>query len=372
VDLIALALPVFLLLIGTEYVVGRRRGRRVFRHHDFIADIALGALQIIVTVVGAAALAGLYLVVFQQRLFTLPETWWVAVAAFVGVDFLYYWFHRASHRVMLLWAAHAPHHSSEDFNFAVALRQGPLQPLVSQLFYLPLAVVGVPYPLFVTMATVSLLYQFFIHTEQVRTLGPLELVLNTPAHHRVHHGCNAAYIDKNHGGIFIVWDRLFGTFANETTPAVYGTVTPAQTWNPLRAVWLPFADIVAKWRYADSIVDIVRAVFGPPEWLPARMPHGPLVDEQRARFSGGTSRLWWPTLQFVVVLAGSVAYLVGGRHLPASLQVAAAVWLTWSYGSIGGLLDERPWATASEVARLVVLAAGVVAIAGDAVVRGAS
>ncbi len=352
-DLIALALPVFLALIGTEYVVGRRRGRQVFHHHDFMADISLGALQVIVTVVGAAALAGLYLMVFEHRLTTLPNTWWVFVFAFVGVDFFYYWFHRGSHRVMLFWAAHAPHHSSEDFNFAVALRQGPLQPLVSQLFYLPLALVGVPHPLFVTMATISLLYQFFIHTELVDKLGPLEWVLNTPSHHRVHHGCNAAYIDKNHGGIFIVWDRLFGTFVEETSPAVYGTVTPARTWNPLRAVWLPFADIVTKWRYADSIVDVVRAVFGPPEWLPKRMPAGPAVDDHRERFAAGASALWWPTLQFVVVLVCSVAYLVGGRHLSTGQQVVVAVWLAVSYGSIGGLLDGKPWARATEVVRLV-------------------
>ncbi|HEY1101257.1 MAG TPA: sterol desaturase family protein, partial [Myxococcota bacterium] len=231
-DLVPFAIPFFLLLMGVELVVGWRRGREVFRHHDVLTDLSLGTLQVIFTVVAAVLVSGLYLWLLQFRLFDLdPTSWWVVLFAFVAVDFLYYWFHRASHRSMIFWATHAPHHSSEDYNLAVALRQGPVQPLASQLFYLPLALLGVPFPLFVTMKSINLIYQFWIHTELVDRIGVLERVLNTPSHHRVHHGANGSYIDKNHGGILIIWDRMFGTFVPETTPAVYGTVTPARTWN---------------------------------------------------------------------------------------------------------------------------------------------
>jgi len=358
VDLITYAIPFFLLLMGVEMLVGRRRGRTVFRHHDVLTNLSLGTMQVIVTVVGAVLISGLYLLLFEHRLFELDATaWWVVLLAFIGVDFFYYWFHRASHRVMIFWATHAPHHSSEDYNLAVALRQGPLQPLASQFFYLPLALIGVPFPLFATMTAISLLYQFWIHTELVDRLGPLELVLNTPSHHRVHHGCNGAYIDKNHGGILIIWDRLFGTFVGEDAPAVYGTVSPAGTWNPIRAAWLPWVDIGTKLKHSRGAVDVVRAFFGPPEWLPAGMAAGEPITAARDKFDrrSSTTAARWAVAMFAVCLGLSGAYIFAAPSLSVLASVVAAGWLTLSYGSIGAVLDGRGWARHTEVLRLVAL-----------------
>ena len=359
VDIITYAIPFFLLLMGVELLVGRRRGRTVFRHHDVLTNLSLGTLQILVTVVGAVLISSLYLLLFEHRLFELSATsWWVIVFAFFGVDFFYYWFHRASHRVMIFWATHAPHHSSEDYNLAVALRQGPLQPLASQFFYLPLALIGVPFPLFATMTAISLLYQFWIHTELIDKLGPLELILNTPSHHRVHHGCNGTYIDKNHGGILIIWDRMFGTFVGEEAPAVYGTVSPAGTWNPLRATWLPWVDIGTKLKHSRGPVDVVRAFFGPPEWLPAGMVAGAPIAAARAKFDGRatTKGARWAVTMFAMTLVMSVTYLVAAPLLTTWASVVAATWLMLSFGSIGALLDGRAWAKHTEVVRLVALA----------------
>lgn len=354
-DLITAAIPFFFLLMGVEYVVGRLRGRRVYRAPDVINDLSLGVLQVLFTVVGAGLLAGLYLWAFEHRVVTLPSTWWTWLLAFVGVDFLYYWFHRASHRVMLAWATHAPHHSSEDYNLAVALRQGPLQPLCSTLFYLPLAVIGVPFEIFATIGAVNTLYQFWIHTELIDRLGPLEWVINTPSHHRVHHGCNGRYLDKNHGGILIVWDRLFGTFVDEVDTPIYGTVTPSATWNPLLAWWQPFGDIVKKIGHADGIGDVGRALFAPPEWLPSGMVAAPAVTGPRAKFDVRPPPrvLLYGALQFVVVLALSVVYLLSAPALDATALWVVAGWLTISYGSVGGIIDQRPWAKHLEVLRLV-------------------
>jgi alkylglycerol monooxygenase len=341
VDLITAAIPFFFVLMGVEALVGRARGRRVFRAPDVLTDLALGVLQVLVTVLAAGLLSGLYLFAWEYRLWTAPSSPWTWVLAFVGVDFLYYWFHRASHRSMLAWATHAPHHSSEDYNFAVALRQGPLQPLCSQLFYLPLALVGVPFEVFAGLAAINLLYQFWIHTELVGKLGPIEWIFNTPSHHRVHHGCNTRYLDRNHGGIFIIWDRLFGTFVEEEDTPIYGTVKPAATWNPLLAWWLPFGDIVAKLRHGHGVVDVARALFAPPEWLPAGMAAAPAVTGPRPKFderpSSGVVR--YAIGSFVVVLLLGVTFLLLSPKLEVGLRWVAVGWLALSFGNLGALLD---------------------------------
>ncbi len=352
-----MAIPFFFLLMGVELVVGKLRGRRIFRGPDVINNLSLGTLQVIFTVVAAGLLSAMYVFFYERRVATLPDAWWVWPLAFVGVDFCYYWFHRASHRVMIAWATHAPHHSSEDYNLAVALRQGPIQPLCSRFFYLPLALVGVKYEMFAVLVSVNTLYQFWIHTELIDRLGPLEWIINTPSHHRVHHGCNGRYLDKNHGGILIVFDRLFGSFVDERDTPIYGTVKPAGTWNPLVASWLPFADIVAKLRASRSLGDIWRSVWAPPEWLPAAMTAAPPVTGARAKFDARPSRgaMIYASLQFVVVLGASVVYLVAAPTLRFEETTVVALWLTASYGGVGGVLDGRAWAPAVEVLRLLAL-----------------
>jgi sterol desaturase/sphingolipid hydroxylase (fatty acid hydroxylase superfamily) len=365
VDLITLAIPFFFLSMGVELVVGALRGRRVFRGADVANCLALGTLQTVFAVVAGGLLSFLYLKTYEHRLFDLPkDSAWVFFFAFVGVDFCYYWFHRVSHRSMLAWATHAPHHSSEDYNLAVALRQGPLQPLCSRFFYLPLALVGVPYEMFALMVSINTLYQFWIHTELIGTLGPIEWIFNTPSHHRVHHGCNGRYLDKNHAGIFIVWDRLFGSFVEEdrSDPPIYGTVKPTTTWNPLLATWTPFSDLGRKYAAAMTLGDKLRAFLAPPEWLPPGMLSAPQVTGARPKHQATTSKAVarYVAVSFVVVLGASVAYLFGAGGLSTQASLAAALWLAWSYGSLGALLDDSPWGKPSEVARLVV---GVPAVA---------
>lgn len=359
-DIITPAIPFFFLLMGLELLVGRARGRRIFHGEDVATCLALGTLQTLFTVVAAGVLMFMYQAVFEHRLIDLPDSAWVWVFGFIGVDFFYYWFHRVSHRSMWAWATHAPHHSSEDYNLAVALRQGPIQPLASRLFYLPLALVGVPYSIFALMVSVNTLYQFWIHTELIGKLGPLEWIFNTPSHHRVHHGCNGRYLDRNHAGIFIIWDRLFGTFVregdDEAHKPIYGTVKPLTTWNPLLASLAPFVDLKNKVVASSGIADVVRAVFGPPEWMPLGVVAAPAVQGPRTKFSTSTppAVARYVGVSFVVVLLSSVVYLVFAARLTPAGSLAAAAWLTWSFGSLGALLDRSPLGWGSELARLVV------------------
>jgi alkylglycerol monooxygenase len=359
-NLIVLAIPLFFISMAAESAIAAHRRRPLYRGADVVASLALGTLQTLVGVVAAGVLVAMYATAYKYRLWTLPTgNPAVFVAAFIAVDFIYYWFHRCGHRVMLAWAVHAPHHSSDDYNLAVALRQGPLQPLLSRLFYLPLALLGLDLDSFALLASLNTIGQFWIHTQLVRRLGPLEWVLNTPSHHRVHHGCNSRYLDKNHAGIFIVWDRLFGTFVEEddAEPPVFGTVTPAQTWNPLRLAWIPLGELWGKLRAAQGISDVAFAFFGPPEWRPATMAKAGAVGSPRAPFRSvvGWPRAAYAGVQFALVLGLSVWFLREATQFPVTVSAGIALWLAWSLGSVGAVLDRSRLAFASEVARHVMV-----------------
>jgi sterol desaturase/sphingolipid hydroxylase (fatty acid hydroxylase superfamily) len=187
-------------------------------------------------------------------------------AAFVVEDFTYYWFHRCSHDVRILWAAHVNHHSSESYNLSTALRQSWTTPFTTLLFYWPLPLLGFhPYMIFIATSA-SLLYQFWIHTECIDRLGPFERVFNTPSHHRVHHGSNLEYLDRNHGGILILWDRWFGTFEPEVATVKYGLTKNIDSFNPLRIAFHEFAAIARDVRAASDWRARFGYVFGPPGW----------------------------------------------------------------------------------------------------------
>jgi sterol desaturase/sphingolipid hydroxylase (fatty acid hydroxylase superfamily) len=214
-DPIALAVPFFFLLIGLELLVARARRQRVYRFTDSFADLGCGVAQRVVLLLFEASLLAVYALLYEHgRLVTFaPGSPWPCVIAIVGVDLGYYWWHRLSHEVNFLWAVHAVHHQSEDYNLAVALRQAVLSPITVMPFYLPLAVLGVPVLVYFIVVALSTLYQFWIHTELVGRMGVLEHLVNTPSLHRVHHGVNPEYLDKNYAATFICWDQLFGPFA---------------------------------------------------------------------------------------------------------------------------------------------------------------
>jgi hypothetical protein len=268
----------------------------------------------------------------------------------VGVDFLYYWFHRFGHEVNAGWAAHVVHHQSEEYNLTVALRQGAFQQLFSWVFYLPLALLGFPPLVFLTCSALNTLYQFWIHTRLVGRLGPLEWVMNTPSHHRVHHGRNPKYIDRNHAGVFIVWDRLFGTFKQEDEEPVYGITTPLRSFDPLRAHfqhWLALARMAARTpRWLDRLKVFVK----PPGWRPAELggfETPPEVDRASyERFSvpvtGKTKA--YVFVQFVALNLFVAWYLQGQAGLPGALRVGFGAAIVLSVVSLASLLDGRRWA----------------------------
>jgi sterol desaturase/sphingolipid hydroxylase (fatty acid hydroxylase superfamily) len=271
-DLTILAIPAFLGLLALEVVVSRRRGRPVHEGTDSAASLAMGVGSLVVGAGWKVVELAVYFALYRHALFDLGHGPWVVVAAVVADDFAYYWFHRLHHEVRLLWASHVPHHSSQRYNLATALRQS-WTPMTTLPFYAPLAWLGFNPLLLFTVHGANLLYQFWIHTELLDRLGPLEWVLNTPSHHRVHHGANPRYLDRNYGGIFIVWDRLFGTFEPEAEPVRYGLTKNLASRNPL---------VIAFHEWWGVLRDALRpAPFGvwwrrllaPPGWSPDGTSH---------------------------------------------------------------------------------------------------
>jgi sterol desaturase/sphingolipid hydroxylase (fatty acid hydroxylase superfamily) len=362
---IVLAIPVFFLLIGIEVLAARLLERDYYRLNDSIADLSCGILQQLFEVFAKGLIFGGYVWVYESHRFaTLPSgSALVWVAGFLGVDFLYYWFHRTSHEVSAVWATHVVHHQSEEYNLAVALRQGSFQSSMSWVFYLPLALAGLPPLVFLTLSSINTLYQFWIHTRLIGRLGPLEAVFNTPSHHRVHHGRDPKYIDRNHGGTLIVWDRLFGTFQAEEEEPVYGITRPLASWNPVWANFHVWAELLELARRARRWRDRLRVFVARPGWRPDDLGgyQGPREVDRAAH------RKWdvpvtpglkaYTFVHFVPVLGAAAALLFLQADLSRPLLTAGAAWCALSLVSLAALHERRARAFALEAARLALACA---------------
>jgi len=276
-DLTLYAIPAFVVLMLVEAGLDRQRRRdtvptgaatRGYEPRDTAASLAMGLGNRIIMVLAHAVTIGAFFWLYEHRSLTLGSAWWVWVLLFFVEDFTYYWFHRASHEVRFLWAAHENHHSSERYNLSTALRQSWTTPFTELLFYWPLPLLGFHPTMLLTQKAISLLYQFWIHTEHIDRLGVTERLFNTPSNHRVHHGSNLDYLDRNHGGILIVWDRLFGTYEPERARVRYGLTKRLDSFNPLAIAFHEWAALARDVRRADSWRARLGYVFAPPGWSP--------------------------------------------------------------------------------------------------------
>ncbi|MFT4623220.1 MAG: alkylglycerol monooxygenase [Myxococcota bacterium] len=357
VDPIALSIPAFFVLIGIEVAVARWRGLRVYRFADAITDLSCGISSQTVGVFTKLLIVLPYLWLYDHRLLTLEGALGHTVA-FLGVDVAYYWWHRWTHEVNLGWTTHVVHHQSQDYNLAVALRQSMTSSLSSWPFYLPLAILGVSPWVFGLHIALNTLYQFWIHTELVRSTGPLEWVLNTPSHHRVHHGTNPEYLDKNYAGVLIIWDRLFGTFEREEAAPVYGTVKPLESFNPLWAnvwyAWMLVKDSAA----APSAWQAAKVWWAHPGWRPDGLPPYPAPEP----VSREAQRKYDPALspglagyiiaQFVPIGVAMVGMLMVRDTADWGVLIALASAILAANLTWGGLFERRSWAPGAELARL--------------------
>ncbi len=284
--LVLYAIPVFLLMVLLEALLSRLRHKGWYRREDALASLGMGVGNVIISSSLKASWLGLYAWAYQYRLFDLDvSAWWVWVVGLFLQDFCFYVYHRCSHRIRLLWAAHENHHSSEYCNFTTALRQSWTTPLYSYSFFIPMAFIGFHPLVIITIQSVSLIYQFFLHTETVNKLGPVEWVMNTPSHHRVHHGANPQYIDCNYAGIFIIWDRLFGSFVPEEEKVKFGLTKDMPNFNPLRIAVNHFLLIARDLRQSSNLLDVLGILFMSPGWWSDRQQKRNQSAQEQAQVS---------------------------------------------------------------------------------------
>ena len=268
-DLIQYAIPAFIVLLIAEVIITARQQKDYYDAKDTAGSLTMGIGNVVVGFVGKAIVFGALSFVYQFRLFTVDMTQgWAWVVLFFADDFSYYWFHRISHSSRYFWASHVVHHSSQKYNLGTALRQTWTGNITGAfVFWLWLPLVGFSPVAVMTMQAISLLYQFWIHTEHIDKLpAPIEFIFNTPSHHRVHHGSNLAYLDKNHAGVLIIWDRLFGTFAPEDHRPTYGLTTNLNSHNPVKIAFHEWTAIGRDVSRAGSLRNAMGYIFGPPGW----------------------------------------------------------------------------------------------------------
>jgi len=362
---ITFATPVFFALIGVELLVAKLRGRRAYRSNDAVTSIGLGVISQLAGVFLKVLTVGVYAwCVEHVALFALPaDAWWVWVSGLLLYDFLYYWLHRMGHEVNILWAAHVVHHQSEDYNLSTALRQTATGGLLGWLFYLPMALLGYPVSVFVAVALIDLLYQFWVHTEQVGKLGWFDRVFCSPSNHRAHHAVNDRYLDRNYGGILILWDRLFGSFVEEddNDRPIYGTRAPLRSFNPL---WANLEVYWATWQEARRATrwrDKLQIWFRPPGWRPAdvaaRFPK-PAFDLARERFDPQLTRrrAVYGLAQFALLLGMTTHFLGLATQARLGVLLGYAAVIALSLTVLGAWWEGRRGAVWLEAARVVALA----------------
>lgn len=355
-QIIVFATPVFLLMMLAEWGLSRRAnsrtaGRPAYGLSDAINSLSLGILS---------QLSGLFIKLFTIGLYTLlynalwetPDaplwsTWYGALLALVIYDFCYYWLHRGGHRVAVLWAAHGVHHQSQHYNLSTALRQTSSGALLGWVFYLPMAIIGVPPLLFGIVALVDLLYQFWVHTEQVGKLGWFDRVFCSPSNHRVHHAVNDDYLDKNYGGILVLWDRWFGTFKEEVAPCVYGTRGALNSWDPLWANGAVYWALLKDSWHTRSWADKLRVWMKPPGWRPAdvlaQLPKSAFDIRQVQTYAPPVraATQWFAALQFFWLMAGVLVVLWHAERWPMHITAIWSGVLISGFWALGAVLQGR-------------------------------
>lgn len=357
------AVPFFFLLIALELLADRWRGMRTYRLADAINSLSAGVLSTTVGLLTKVVGVLTYTFAWQHwgMLELSAQNVWVWVFAFVLYDFCYYWNHRLGHERNVLWAAHSVHHQSEEYNLSTALRQTSTGWIFGWIFYLPMALLGIPPLVFLTVAALNLLYQFWVHTRHVPKLGWFEWVFISPSNHRVHHAQNALYMDRNYGGVFIVWDRLFGTFQEELDeePVVFGVTTPLASWNPL---WANLQFYAVLWQdavRARSLRDKLRIWFMRTGWRPAdvaaRYPQAKADLSQFEKFHVAlrSGQQLYVALQFVLYVAAGSFLLANGETQSVAVLLGSCAWMAFGLYVLGVWLENRPLALGLEALRLL-------------------
>ena len=358
---IVLSIPIFFILIGIELLVQRFTHQDLYRFPDSIANLSCGITSQLSGLFLKILGVGAYEFLFENfALFELKHTWIYWLGLVLLVDLAYYWAHRMSHEINLFWGGHVVHHQSEEYNLSVALRQSSLQVVWTFAFNLPIALIGFDTRDFVLISALNTLYQFWIHTETIGKLGWLEYIFNTPSHHRVHHGRNPKYIDKNHAGAFIIWDKIFGTFQAEEEKPVYGITKPINSWNAIWANMSHYSEMSQDLKRIPVWKDKIRYLFKKPGWLPDYLGgYRPAPEVNPATYKKYETPSPMPLnlyvlFQYTLCLVGTALFLFKAANFSLGEKTFITVLISLTVVNCGVLFEHRPWVKWTEPARIIV------------------
>lgn len=350
----ALAVPLFLLLIGIEYWVSKRLGRQLFNFNSSVANMNVGVAERLIDMFTAGSFFFFYDYLQKNYgLFEIRPSLLVWIALLLATDFVWYWYHRMGHKINLFWGFHVVHHTSEEFNYTAGTRITIFQAVVRTAFWSVLPLIGFPAPMITTMLIVHGLYPFFTHTQVIGKLGILEYILVTPSHHRVHHASNEAYLDKNFGDMFIIWDKLFGTFAEEKEQPVFGLTKQLDSYSFL---WQHFHFLVEIWYSAQQqkgIVAKLKVIFGSPaDFDPAvrRIVEKRFLSKNKVRVRSQKFRRY-VLVQFTITVITLFFLLLFEHQEETFLQVMVALVIFVTLINCGAILEQRRWVFYLEFAR---------------------
>jgi alkylglycerol monooxygenase len=371
---VALAVPVFVALIVLEFALDSIRRLRYYRLADAINSLSCGILATGIRVFFGFLGVFVYQWVLAHTPCKLPADHWLTwVFAILFYDFCYYWQHRFGHTVGLFWASHSVHHQSEEFNLTTALRQPGTGVFVNWIFYVPMALAGVPLEVFLLVGVAELFYQFWPHTRLIGRMGWLDRWIQTPSNHRVHHAQNDVYLDKNYVGVFLIWDRLFGTFQEERddVPCVYGVRGQLKSWNPVWAnlhyYWLMAQDAWRARRWRDKLYVWIA----PPGWRPAdvaaqfpKSAYDPERDFRRYDPPRSLRLSLYVVVQFTALMVANSQFLKLLSHQTTSASLLYFGYILATLVTLGGILESRRAFVLLELGRLILTGIGVVMLGG--------
>lgn len=359
-----LVIPFFFIAMGIEWLVGYSRKQSWYRLNDSVNNLVVGLGQQLWSLTTKVFLLGVYMLIYENYApYHIPPTWWSFVLALIAFDFFFYWAHRWGHEMNIFWAAHLVHHQSEEYNLSVALRQSWFHNILAFVIFLPIPMMGFDPKIFGAAAIVQTLYQFWIHTKAVGKLHPwFEYWLNTPSHHRVHHAINPQYIDKNHAGVFMIWDRMFGTFKEEETDTeiYYGITTQLKSWNPVWANTHYFVEMFQKAR-SMKWFDKIRMIFAAPGWLPSYMGGtSPIPEPGKSNFvkyDADTNIYFkiYAVVQYFIMLGCAMLYMMHFKEMSLFYKVVFFSLMLITMLITGALFEKKRWMVYAEYARLVLV-----------------
>lgn len=359
-----LVIPFFFLAMGIEWAYGYSRKKDWYRLNDSVNNLVIGLGQQLWSLLSKVFLLGVYAVIYNNYAFIhIHPTWWSFVIALVAFDFFFYWAHRWGHEMNVFWAAHSVHHQSEEYNLSVALRQSWFHNILAFVIFLPIPFLGIDPKIFGLAAVIQTLYQFPIHTKAIGKLHPwIEYWFNTPSHHRVHHAINPKYIDKNHAGMFMIWDRMFGTFTEEEaeTEIYYGITKQLKSWNPVWANTHYFVEMFQKAR-SMKWLDKFKMIFAMPGWLPDYMggtaPIPEPAENSFTKYNADTniySKIY-VVVQYFIMLGGAILYMTHFNEMSLFYRIIFFLLIMITMLITGAIFENKRWVVYAEYARLILV-----------------